>query len=943
MPIKHLTPSSSGRLRKAVGLKKVKPLLGNLFVLGGALVLVGFFILTITLAILSRDLPDPNTLLERNIAQSTKIYDRKGETLLYEIHGDEKRTLVKVEDIPDTMKWATIAIEDKDFYKHHGVYWKGLIRAFTVGLLQKGRVQGTSTLTQQFVKNALLTNKRSPTRKLKELLLSIQIERKYNKDQILQLYLNEIPYGSTLYGVESAAQGYFGKTVKDLTLDEAALLAALPQSPDTYNPYGAGSRGDNRDLLVTRQKTVLNAMADQGYISKEDAEAAKQVDTLAKLIPKRVGNISAPHFVMWVREQLVEKYGQAMVETGGLKVITTLDWTMQQAAEKAVAEGVEKNGERYQFTNAALAAVNPKDGNVLAMAGSHDFFDEEHDGQVNVTLRPRQPGSSFKPIVYAAGFIRGYLPETMLWDVDTVFKTDSRNYTPKNYDLGERGPISIRNALQLSLNTPAVKMLYLVGVGRALDLAERMGYSTFAERERFGLSLVLGGGEVKLLDHVAAFGVFAAEGIKMPTVAILKVEAPNGDVLEEWKESEGERVFEPQIARLVSNVLTDDAARAPVFGAGSNLTLPGRPVAAKTGTTNDYIDAWTIGYTPSLAAGVWAGNNNNDAMNRAGGSLAAAPIWNAFMREAVKGTPVESFTPPAPPTTEKAAILGKAFEAKIKIDTVTGKRATDLTPPELIEERTFHEAHDILHYVDKDDPLGPVPTDPSRDPQYTNWEQAVARWVEEKQWNTTSTPPIESDDVHTSENTPEVRISSPSSNEDLRSRNITIRASATAARRLVSFTARIGGYVIGSSYDGTVSALIPNALEKGYHELVVEARDDVGNVGRATVQVNLLADALPLQVSVTSPAPGSKIYRSDFPYNVTVLVNDLTDIVKVDLYAVRPNGTTDLVGSEIQPQSSPITFRWSAASSLGDYTLYAVTTNDGGSENQGDRVSVRVE
>ena len=312
MPIKHLHPVSN-KPKRSVGQKPFKSAFGNLLVLGGAVILVGFFVLTITLAVLSRGLPDPNTLLERNLAQSTKIYDRTGETLLYEIHGDEKRTLVKVEDIPDVMKWATISIEDKDFYKHHGVYWKGIVRAFTVGLLQQGRVQGTSTLTQQFVKNALLTNKRSPVRKLKELLLSIQIERKYTKDQILQLYLNEIPYGSTLYGVESAAKEYFGKSVKDLMLDEAALLAAIPQAPDTYNPYGAGSRGDHRDLLVARQKSVLDAMAAQGYISKEDAEAAKGVDTLAKLLPKRIGNISAPHFVIWIREQLVEKYGQRMV------------------------------------------------------------------------------------------------------------------------------------------------------------------------------------------------------------------------------------------------------------------------------------------------------------------------------------------------------------------------------------------------------------------------------------------------------------------------------------------------------------------------------------------------------------------------------------------------------------------------------------------------------
>lgn len=944
MPIKHLKTVWSDGSRKRSKKGTWKNLLTTVALAGGALLLVGFFILTLTLAWLSRDLPDPNNLLTRDVPQSTKIYDRTGEVLLYEIHGDEKRTLVKIEDIPDVMQKATIAIEDKDFYNHHGIYWKGLLRAFTIGLIKDGRIQGTSTLTQQFVRNALLTTNRSSVRKLREILLSLQMERKFSKEQILQLYLNEIPYGSNLYGIESAARGYFGKPAKELTLDEAALLASLPQGPDIYNPYGSGSRGDNRKRLVERQHSVINAMADQGYITRDQAEEAKKIETLSKLVPKHVGDIKAPHFVMWVREQLVEKYGQKTVETGGLNVITTLDWRLQQAAEKAVSEGVAKNSEKYKMSNAALAAIGPGDGQVLAMVGSKDFFNDEDDGQVNVTLRPRQPGSSFKPIVYAAGFMKGFLPETMLWDVNTVFKTDAKNYTPKNYDLSEHGPISVRNALQTSLNTPAVKMLYLVGVGRVLDLAEQLGYTTFADRSRFGLSLVLGGGEVKLLEHVAAFGAFATEGVLMPTTGILKVDDPTGTTLEEWKISEGKRVYEPQITRLVSNVLTDDAARAPVFGSGSALTLPGRPVAAKTGTTNDYIDAWTVGYTPSLVAGVWAGNNDNTPMTRAGGSLAAAPIWNAFMREAVKGAPVQSFTAPAPPDTDKPAILGTAFVKKVKVDKITGKLASDLTPPDLIEERTFHEAHDILFYIDKNDPRGPAPEDPASDPQFTNWENAVAGWVEKNQWNATSTAPTEVDDVHTPQNIPTVNISYPFAGTDLNSRSFTIRSSVSAPRRIVTVTARMEGYVIGSSFsaDSDIQAIIPSALAKGYHELIVEARDDVGNVGKTTVQINLLAEPEALKVSISDPIPGSSLKASDFPREISVIVNDLSNISKIDLYSERSNGAQQLIGSDVGPTTNPIIFKWAAASP-GDYTIYAVTKDQNERLVIGDRVSIRVE
>lgn len=914
----------------------------------GGLFLVGALALTIVLAWISRDLPDPNTLMSREVPLTTKIFDRTGTHLLYEIHGDENRTLIQLKDLPAYVPQATVAIEDKGFYTHHGVYWQGLVRAELTSIFSGKRVQGTSTLTQQFVKNAILTNERSFTRKLKEMLLSLQIERVYTKDQILQLYLNEIPYGSTMYGIESASRNYFGKSAKDLTLDEAALLASIPQAPDLYSPYGTGSHGDNRDQLVGRQHYVLDQMASQGYITKDRAEDAKKVDTLKKIIPKKIGSIQAPHFVMYIKSLLTDTYGQKTVESKGLKVITTLDWDKQQIAEDEVKKGVESRGPKYNFTNASLVSIDPKTGQLLSMVGSKDFFDAAHDGQVNVALRPRQPGSSFKPIVYAASFIKGYTPETTLWDVNTVFKTDIKDYAPKNYDLKEHGPVSVRQALQGSLNIPAVKMLYLVGVGRVLDFADQLGYTTLADRSRFGLSLVLGGGEVKLLEHANAYAAFANDGVQMPTSAILKVEDADGKTLEEWKQPDGTKVVEPEIARTLSNVLSDNEARTYVFGAANYLTLGNRPAAAKTGTTNNFHDAWTLGYTPSLVAGVWVGNNDNAEMKRgADGSQIAAPIWQGYMKRALASSPVESFKAPTPtPPDLKPVLLGKAFEAKVKIDKISGKLATDLTPPDLVVEQTFREAHDTLYYVDKDDPRGPAPANPTSDPQYSNWENAVQDWVTKNSWlSATTTAPTEFDDVHTTSSQPTISIVAPSANQEFTSRSATVQTAVSAMRRITRVEVYTEGSLIGTRLfePWDVSVQFPNSLARGYHDLEAIAVDDVGNRGRATVTINLNADPLPLSLYITEPTTGSRIASASFPTNVTISANDVSNASKIDLYYQRPDGSTSLIGSEIGPTTNIISFAWSKNPGPGTYVLYPVLIDKTGGTHQGERTTVNIE
>ncbi len=906
--------------------------------------LAGVLALTLVMAWISRDLPNPNNLITREIPQSTKIYDRTGATLLYEIHGDEKRSLVKLEDIPDVMKQATISIEDRQFYEHHGVNWVRVIKAIYIDVIQRRKAQGASTLTQQLVKNAILSNEKSWERKIKEFLLALQLERRFTKDQILQMYLNEIPYGSMTYGIGSASETYFGKSVKDLTLDEAALLAAIPQAPDTYSPYGTGVHGDNRVALVARQKQVLDAMVRDKYITQQQADEAKKIDTLKKILPRKMGEISAPHFVMYVKSQLIDAYGQKKVEQGGLRVITTLDWDKQQIAEEEVIKGVEKNGKAFGFSNAGMVALDPKTGQILSMVGSKDFFDENIDGQVNVTLRPLQPGSSFKPIVYAAGFIKGYTPETTLWDVLTTFKTDVGPYNPKNYSPTYHGPVSVRKALQGSLNIPAVKMLYLVGVGRVLDFAEQLGYTTFGDRTRFGLSLVLGGGEVKLLEHANAFAAFADQGKQYPVSSILKVTDADGKTLEEWQQPEGNQVMPQEIANEVANVLSDNGSRAYIFGSKNYLTLPDRPVAAKTGTTNNYKDAWTMGFTPSLVAGVWVGNSSSTAMSSgADGSVIAAPIWQGFMKRALANAPKEQFPPMPPMTTTKPVLIGKAFEQEVSVDKLTGKLATEFTPPELTENGKFYEAHNILWYVDKDDPLGPAPQHPENDPQYSNWEKGVQDWVAKNQWHTTTTKPTEYDDVHTKDSQPTVTINNPQDNATLYSREVTINVASQAKRMIQRLEVKIDNSLVGTTNasGGDIKIHIPNIVSRGYHDLIVTAIDDVGNRGMAKVTINLLADTTPVKVSIGLPASNSYVSRSNFPIPVTILINDLQSVQKLDVFSIQ-NNSVQLVGSIISPTGFANQVTWNTLPEIGNIEIYPVAYYADGSSLKGDSIQLTI-
>ncbi|MEK7102673.1 MAG: penicillin-binding transpeptidase domain-containing protein, partial [Patescibacteria group bacterium] len=560
-------------------------------------------------------------------------------------------------------------------------------------------------------------------------------------------------------------------------------LAAFPKAPTRYL--------NDRPALLARRNFILGSMAELGYINEQQAETAKTVPLELK---ERITNITAPHFVLYVKELLTEQFGEKAVETGGLTVITTLDYDLQKIAEEEVTKGGEYNAKNNNASNASLVAIDPKTGEVLAMVGSRDFFNDEIDGKVNIALRLRQPGSSFKPFVYLAGFEKGYTPNTILYDTVTNFAASGRAYIPHNYDAKEHGPVTVRKALQGSLNITAVKMLYLAGVDRVLGLAQGFGYTTFTNPENYGLALVLGGAEVKLLEHVNGYAALARGGTFLPHVSILEVKGTSGETMWKYAPSQPEKVVDPEKVATITNILSDDAARAYVFGANGPLTVPGRPVAAKTGTTNDYKDGWTLGYTPSLTAGVWVGNNDNRVMKPGiGGTAGAAPIWNGFMRRALEGKPVEQF-PPMPANKARKPVLNGTDQGgvPVKIDRVSGKLATEDTPEELVQEVVYLQAHSILHYVNKDDPDGPAPSNPADDPQYAGWEVGVRAWLEKKQKEmkgkdeetqmVLGDPPTEYDDIHKKELRPSLTVLSPQSGVTLRERLIEASVDVSAPR-----------------------------------------------------------------------------------------------------------------------------------------------------------------
>ncbi|MEK7604377.1 MAG: transglycosylase domain-containing protein [Patescibacteria group bacterium] len=689
-----------------------RPTLRRHVLLASALVVFGIFFLfvgglLVTLAV--TPVPDISSFAARQVDQSTKIYDRTGQVLLYDYNRDARRNVISITDMSPHIIKAVVAVEDSSFYEHGGIRLTSIFRAVMVDLLGGSLAQGGSTITQQVVKNELLTNKKSVVRKINEWILALKLEQIYSKDQILETYLNNIPYGGTLYGVEAAAEAYFGVPAKDITLAQSAYLAAMIPAPSYYSPNGR-----HVAELTERKDIVLERMLALGFIDNTAYQAAKAEKVSFSSFS---GNsIVAPHFVFYILEQLEEKYGRQALQSG-LRVITTLDAELELKAEQIIRTYALENVTKFKATNASLIAIDPSTGQILSMVGSRDFFDTAIDGQFNATLSLRQPGSTMKPFVYSLALIRGYTRNTVVFDTPTQFSTACQPseitngtppcYAPGNFDNTFRGPMTFETALARSINIPAVKVLYLVGIQPAINLAKSFGLTSLGDPNQYGLTLVLGGGEVRLLDLTGAYSVFANDGVKNVPTGILEVSDSRGTVLEKYTATPIQ-VIPTDIARDMSAMLSNAAARVPDYSLNSPLSFPHYEVAVKTGTTNDTRDAWTVGYTPSIALGVWVGNNDNTPMVKTVAGFIAVPMWHEAMAYALSRYPKTYFGEPNGISPSVPPIL----QGNWRIPDAQG----NIVP------------HDLLYWTDKSNPRGPLPINPSQDPQFSHWEYGVAAW-----------------------------------------------------------------------------------------------------------------------------------------------------------------------------------------------------------------------
>ena len=823
------------RSRKVFGSR----VLVKLALLGFGAVVAGIVGMAGLFAYYARDLPSPEKIVRRE-GFATKIYDRKGK-LLYDVFGDQRRNPVDISQVSLVVKQATVAIEDKNFYKHSGFDPLGILRA-AFRTVFTGKLQGGSTLTQQLVKNVLLTSRRTITRKLKEFILTVQVERKYSKDQILQMYLNEAPYGGNAWGIATAADVYFGKKVAEVTLPEAAILAGLPQSPSLYSPY-SGKK------YIGRAEEVLRRMREDGYITRDQELGAK--NQLVKIVfATQSGLLKAPHFVFYVKNKLVERYGEKLVEEGGLRVTTTLDLDLQEVAQRAVTEEISKV-KNLKIGNGAAVAIDPQTGQILAMVGSRGWDDPDYDGQFNVTTASRQPGSAIKPVVYLAGLRKGYTASTLLMDTKTSFPGgDKPEYIPENYDGKFRGPILVREALGNSINIPAVKMVSLVGIRDMLEVAYDMGFSTLKPTkevlDRVGLSVALGGGEVKLLELADAYAAFANGGKRVETVAILEVTDSEGKILEEWSSvgAGGKQVISPEEAFVISSILSDPKAREITFGPRSAINIAGRTIAVKTGTTNDKRDNWTVGWTPSVMVGVWVGNNDNSPMKEvASGVTGAAPIWRRIILAALKDKGDEGFVAPAGMVTmDIDKVSGyrahDGFEArqeyfvkgteptgddpihkKVKVCKGEGKLAT----PADIANGNYDEKE--FFYFKEEDPFGVAGVN--------KWQEGILDWLKD-QADSRYHPPT---DYCGSVNQIVVSIQEPGDRSQVNGNDVKVRADIAGSNKITKVEFKIDGSVKETLSSSPWEKII--YVSDGIHQIEVRAEDEKGNSGSKSVEIGV--------------------------------------------------------------------------------------------------------
>jgi 1A family penicillin-binding protein len=806
------------------------------------LVVIGFIAASAIFAWYARDLPSPGKLTERT-ESSTVFTDRNGK-VIYEMYKDKNRVPVKLENISTYLKQGTVAVEDKSFYEHGGISQLGILRA-ALSTIFKGEVQGGSTLTQQLIKNVLLSSERSLSRKVKEAILATEVEKRFTKDQILEMYLNEAPYGGTYYGVGSAAKGYFGKEPKDLNLVESAILAGLPQNPSVYNPFSGV-----KDTWKGRAKDVLRRMEEDGYITKAEREkAVAQVDKY-KFTTEKV-SITAPHFVFFVRDFVTKQFGEEALNKG-LRIKTTLDLETQEVAQKIVNEEVTKLQEEYNLGNGALVMLNSKTQEILAYVGSYDFNNEEYGKFDVVSQGERQPGSTLKPIVYALAFEKKYTPATVLMDVETEFGTRTsggKSYKPVNYDGTFRGPVQMRFALANSLNVPAVKTLALVGIKDFLQKAYEMGLKSLAPTEanmnRFGLSIALGGGETNLLDLTTAYTSFANGGTVRPVQFIEEIKDHNGKTIYKKPQVKEKRVLSEEVAFLISHILSDDTARADAFGTGSLLKIPGKTVAVKTGTTDEKRDNWAVGFTQEITIGVWVGNNDNTVLNPriASGTTGASSIWHEAMVQMTKkykdgiikkpanieALQIDAYLGGLPrdgqPTRSEYFIKGtepdetSPFYKKLKVN--DGKLANDVQ----ISAGQFEEKEYIV--LTEDDPV-------SSDGK-NRWQEGINAWAD-KQEDEKLKPPREVSDKSIEDVA--VNITSPKNRTQVSS-EFEVKAKLTSSSKITNIKIYLDDKEV-KSLDGDVKEISEKiSASDGSYILKIVAENEKGKKGQSTLDVGV--------------------------------------------------------------------------------------------------------
>jgi 1A family penicillin-binding protein len=824
--------------------KKILISLATLF-----LIFSGILVLWIS----SFKMPDLGSFDNRVISQSTKIYDRTGKILLYDVFENKKRTDVPFENISLNIKNATVAIEDEGFYQHNGIKISSFMRAVFANLLSGSFGQGGSTITQQVIKNSLLTTQKTITRKVKEWVLALRLEKVMTKEQILSIYLNENPYGGSIYGVEEASEEFFGKNAQDVTLGESAYLAAIPKAPTFYSPYGL-----NKDKLDERQKLVLSMMLKNNFINQEQYDSA--IKEKVVFLPQEKFGIKAPHFVEYIKQYLANKYGDTSMQQNGYKVITTIDYNLQSKAEEIVKKYALDNEKNFNAENAAMVAIDPKTGQILAMVGSRDYFDKDIDGNFNVTMAYRQPGSTFKPFVYATAFMKGYTPDTVVFDLPTEFQStctpegipkninavissSTECYMPENYDGLYLGPISLRNALAQSRNVPAIKTLYLAGINDSIETATAMGVKGLSDANQYGLTLVLGGGEVSLLDITSAYGTFANDGIRNPYTGILSVQDSKDNIIEQYN-SNSEAVISANIAETISDVLSDNVAKIPAYGANSPLFFKDKQVASKTGTTNDYKDAWTIGYTPEIVIGAWAGNNNNTPMEKKVAGMIIAPMWHEIMAIALQNTTGETFKKPEAINPNLKPALKGIWQGNetYTIDKISGKLATDMTPEETKQEVAIPNVHSILFWVDKNNPMGPAPINPADDSQFESWEYAIQKWLLSNPLPYT-VKPTGYDDIHTVSNKPRINLLSPFADstfsKDSRITTIfTVNSNYIITKADLYFNDELVGTSISSPFSISFIPSSTNSISSdGNNNIKIVVSDSVYNKGEISIPI----------------------------------------------------------------------------------------------------------